>query len=125
MKRFAVCTYLVQALCAVAGWLLFRFAVPQHAFALYWAVPALFMLLSLLAVGVLCVAADKPSRQTVNWIFGAKMAKFVVAITCFVVYIKVVNEQNVAFACVFLGFYFVTLAVETLYFSKLLKSKHV
>lgn len=125
MKRFAVCTYLLQALGAVAGWLLFRFALPQYAFALYWTVPALFMALSLLAVGVLKVAADKPSRQTVNWIFGAKLAKFVVAITYFIVYVKAVAEQNAAFACVFLAFYFITLSVETFYFSKLLKSKHV
>lgn len=125
MKGFVICTYLIQAFVAVAGWLLFEFALPQYAFTLYWAVPALFMMLSLPAIIALKVSADKSSRQAVNWIFGAKIAKFIVAIVCFIIYIKVVADQNVAFASVFVAFYFITLAVETYYFSKLLKSKHV
>ncbi len=125
MRSFVVCTYLIQAVCALVGRSIFVYVVPQYAFALYWAVPALFMLLSLLAVVALQVATNKSSQQAVNWIFGAKIVKFVVAMACFVAYIKVVNEQNVAFACVFLSFYLVTLVVETFYFSKLLKSKHV
>ncbi len=125
MRNFVVCTYLIQAVCALIGRAIFVYVVPQYAFALYWAVPALFMLLSLLAAVALQATAHKSSQQAVNWIFGAKIVKFIVAIACFVAYIKVMNEQNVAFACVFLSFYTITLIVETLYFSKLLKSKHV
>ncbi len=125
MRSFVVCTYLIQAVCALVGRSIFVYVVPQYAFALYWAVPALFMLLSLLAAMALQVATNKSSQQAVNWIFGAKIVKFVVAMACFVAYIKVVKEQNVAFACVFLSFYLITLVVETFYFSKLLKSRHV
>ncbi len=124
MRNFVVCTYLIQAVCALIGRAIFVYVVPQYAFALYWAVPALFMLLSLLAAVALQATAHKSSQQAVNWIFGAKLSKFIIAITYFVVYIKVVCEQNVAFAITFVAFYFVTLVVETIFFSKLLKSKH-
>ncbi|MGM9746713.1 MAG: hypothetical protein ACI30H_07125 [Paludibacteraceae bacterium] len=122
--KFAVCTYSVQIVGAIVGYLVLQYAMPQYAFAWYPAVPLLFMALSLPAVCVPRMAAGKTSAQTVNLIFGVKILKFVIAIAFFVFYIKVIGEQNRCFAVVFTLFYFITLATETPFLSNLLKTKH-
>ncbi|MGN0186709.1 MAG: hypothetical protein ACI392_03075 [Paludibacteraceae bacterium] len=122
--KFAVCTYSVQIVCALAGYLVLHYAVPLYYFAWYPAIPLLFMALSLPAVMLPRLAIGKTSAQTVNLIFGVKILKFIIGIAFFLFYIKVIGEQKTSFAVVFTLFYFITLATETPFLSNLLKTKH-
>lgn len=124
MKSFVAYNYSLLIVMSAVGVLLFGGVLQQYAFGLFWTVPTLFAVAALGDAVALKVGGNKDSRHALNWIFGAKLSKFIIAITYFVVYIKVVCEQNVAFAITFVAFYFVTLVVETIFFSKLLKSKH-
>lgn len=121
--KFALWTYSAQILLATVGCLLFVYVVPQYSFAWFNAVPILFMTLSLMMVATPRIVRNKTPRQTVNIVFGVKVAKFFVAAAFFIAYLKFVGEQRWSFAITFLAFYFTTLIIETFFMANLLQKK--
>lgn len=88
---------------------------------LYWVIPAFFFVFFAVE---LALPMAKSGAKLMNLFLITKVVKILLSIGLLLFYVKGMDGSKMFFPVVFLVFYFASLAIETFYFSRLMKRKN-
>lgn|GEM_PF-5861355 len=121
MKKMFFLGILALICCSALFYVLFCFVFPQYYFDNLWILPLYFFVFFVGEFLLLKVFKKKDGAKKMNIFLLTKIVKILFSITILVLYIKLINENNISFSVVFLTLYCVSLVLETVCFSKILK----
>jgi hypothetical protein len=111
----------------VAGWLLFRYAIPQYSFRFYLVIPLYFIVLGIVMSIVMWVGSRRLApRKMVHVYMIMRGVKLLLTLGGIYLFYRLVGEQMVEFCLTAAAFYFIYLFVETYVYYRFEKmNKHI
>lgn len=107
--------------CSTLFSVLFCFAFPQYYFKYMWILPIYFIVFFFGEFLLLKGFEKESGAKKMNIFLLIKIIKFFVSIIVLVLYLKLIGENNISFSVVFLVLYCMSLILETIGFSKMMK----
>ncbi|MDR2084100.1 MAG: hypothetical protein LBP67_03800 [Bacteroidales bacterium] len=122
MKAKLILSTVILVTLGILGFCWLHYLMPQYYFNLYPLIPAFYVFILLVSYIVLLILKKKKSVIDIKTYAIIRAVKFVLCLVFVIIYLKVVNVNNIAFVMVFMLFYVIYLILESWLFMKISKS---